>query len=343
MEHRDIVVIGGSAGALQPLQHLLGDLPAELAATLFVVIHTEANAHSALDCVLDKAGPLPAAFARDGMGFEPGQVYVAPPDMHLMLVDGRMLLRRGPRENLARPAIDPLFRSAAVEHRGRVIGVLLSGMLYDGAAGLRAIKRCGGITVIQDPADALFPEMPRHALQRAEVDYCPSAAELANLLVRLVAEPAGPSPEVPDDLRLEVRMAAQDGSGREPHQHSEQPTGLSCPECGGALREIAEGELLRYRCHVGHAYDAQLLLGAQTEVVEGALWSALRALEERAALLRRLAGQGPTSNALAARWAELAAEHEAQAEAVRRLLLDAGKLDSSAEIAIDRSEARAGR
>ena len=178
--------------------------------------------------------------------------------------------------------------------------------------------------------------MPRHTLQRTEVDYCPSAAELANLLATLVTEPAGPSAEVPEDLRLEVRMAAHEGSGRQPHEQLEQPIAPSCPECGGALREISDGELLRYRCHVGHAYDADLLLGAQTEVFEPALWSALRALEERAALLRRLAGQEAISDFLTTRWADLAAEHEAQAQAVRSLLIDAGRSASSPESGIDR-------
>ena len=178
---------------------------------------------------------------------------------------------------------------------------------------------------MQDPADAAYPEMPRHALQCAEVDQRAAAAELARLLVVLVAEPAGISPEVPEELRLEVRMAAEDGSGGRPYGQSEQPVALSCPECGGALREISDGELLRYRCHVGHAYDANLLLGAQTQGVERALWSALRALEERAALLRRMAAQGSSGNSLATRWAELATEHEAQAQAVRSLLLKAGK------------------
>jgi two-component system, chemotaxis family, protein-glutamate methylesterase/glutaminase len=169
--------------------------------------------------------------------------------------------------------------------------------------------------------------MPRHALQRTEVDYCPSAAELAKLLVALAAEPASPSPEVPEDLRLEVRMAAQDGSGRQSHEQLEQPIAPSCPECGGALREIKDGELLRYRCHVGHAYDGDLLLGAQTEIIERALWSALRALDERAALLRRLAARETISNRLTRRWAELATEHEAQAQAVRSLLIDPGRPD----------------
>jgi two-component system, chemotaxis family, protein-glutamate methylesterase/glutaminase len=327
MQNRDIVVIGGSAGALEPLQRLLGELPADLPAALFVVVHTAPNAPGALGRILDRAGLLPADLARDGLAFEPGRVYVAPPDLHLLLDDGHMLLRRGPRENLSRPAIDPLFRSAAAAHGARVSGLLLSGMLYDGASGLRAIKRCGGIAVVQDPADALYPDMPRHALQLGDVDYCPSAADLSQLLAALVAEPAGPSPGVPEDIRLEVRIAAQDGLGRQADAQVERPVALSCPDCGGALREITEGELLRYRCHVGHAYDAGLLLGAQTEGVERALWTTLRALEDRAALLRRMARQQSVNSSLAGRWAERAAEHEAHAQAVRSLLVEAGRPD----------------
>jgi two-component system chemotaxis response regulator CheB len=230
MQNRDFVVVGGSPGALQ---RLVGEIPDDLPATLFVVIHTAANTHSMLGRILNRAGPLPADLARDGLAFEPGRVYIAPPDLHLLLDDGRMLLRRGPRENLSRPAIDPLFRSAAVAYGARAIGVLLSGMLCDGASGLRAIKRCGGIAVAQDPADALYPDMPRHALQRTEVDYCPSAVELAQLLVALVAEPAGPSPAVPEDLRLDVRMAAQDGSGRHLPEQLEQPVALSAAAPSG--------------------------------------------------------------------------------------------------------------
>ena len=238
MQNRDVVVIGGSAGALKVLQRLMGDLPRDLRATVFVVIHSAAQTHSALGRVLDRAGPLPVDVARDGLAFDPGRVYVAPPDLHLLLDDGHMRLRRGPRENLARPAIDPLFRSAAVAYGARAIGVLLSGMLYDGASGLGAIKRCGGIAVVQDPGDALYPDMPRHALQRAEIDYCPRAAELARLLATLVAEPAGHSPDVPEDVRLEARIAAHDGSRRQSQEQPEQPVALSCPECGGAVREI---------------------------------------------------------------------------------------------------------
>jgi two-component system chemotaxis response regulator CheB len=211
MTNRDIVVIGGSAGALAALKALLPDLPGDLSAAVFVVVHIGATTHSVLPEILSRAGPLPAQAARDGARFERGRIYVAPPDRHLLLDRGRIALRRGPRENLARPAIDPLFRSAAVEFGSRVIGVLLSGMLCDGASGLRAIKRCGGIAVVQ--ADAPYTEMPRHALDVTDVDHRVPAAELAALLVRLMAEPAGPSCEVPEDIRFEARIAAGEVNG----------------------------------------------------------------------------------------------------------------------------------
>jgi len=281
MANRDIVVVGGSAGALEALKALLRGLPRDLAATGFVVVHIGATTPSVLPEILSRAGPLPADTARDGTRFERGCIYVAPPDRHLLLDCGRIALRRGPRENLARPAIDPLFRSAAAEFGSRVIGVLLSGMLCDGASGLRTIKRCGGIAVVQ--ADAPYPEMPGHALDVADVDHLVPAAELAPLLVRLVAEAAGPSPEVPEDVRFEARMAAGEVTGMKAEERLGARTPLTCPECGGSLWEIDDGAILRHRCHAGHAYDGHLLLAEQSELIERALWNALRVHEKRAA------------------------------------------------------------
>jgi two-component system chemotaxis response regulator CheB len=177
-----------------------------------------------------------------------------------LLLDGRIALRRGARENMSRPAIDPLFRSAACEFGPRVIGVLLSGKLYDGAAGLRAIQRCGGVTVVQDPADALYAEMPHSALNQGIPDHCVRAADLAQLLTGLAAEPAGPWPAVPNDTRTEARMAAREIGGPDIEAPPGRPASLSCPDCGGSLWEMGNGGGLRYRCHVGHACDARLLL-----------------------------------------------------------------------------------
>ena len=321
MANRDIVVVGGSAGAFDALKELLPGLPADFPAAIFVVVHIGATSSNVLPEILTRAGSLPAQTAEHGAGFEPGRIYVAPPDRHLLLDRGRIALGRGPRENLARPAIDPLFRSAAVEFGARVIGVLLSGMLYDGAAGLRAIKRCGGIAVVQ--ADAPYPEMPRHALEVAEVDHRVTAAELAALLIRLAAEPAGPSPAAPADIRFEARMAAGAVHGVEAEERLGALTPLTCPQCGGGLWEIEDAQLLRHRCHAGHAYDAGLLLEEQSELIDRALWSALRLHEERAALLRRHAEHARARACAreAQRWDQLAAEHDGHVRSIREFLM----------------------
>ena len=323
MPNRDIVTIGGSTGALQVLDQVLAGLPGDLPASLFIVLHTGATSAGALSQILDRAGPLPCQTAVDGARFAPGHAYVAPPDRHLLLDDGRIALRRGPRENLSRPAIDPLFRSAAVGFGARVIGILLSGTLYDGASGLRAIKRCGGAAVVQDPADAFGSEMPQHAIDHVEIDHSVTAAEIAGLLARLVAEPAGASPAVPEDIRLEARIGAGELAGIATETRLGRLAPQSCPECGGNLWEMDDGQLLRYRCHVGHAYEAGVLLAEQSEAIDRAMWSAVRAHEERAAMLRRLASQARARDAAASahRWDELAAEHDLHVDTIRRFLL----------------------
>jgi two-component system chemotaxis response regulator CheB len=322
--NHDIVVIGGSAGAQQALTVLLPDLPVDLPAAVFLVVHTIDRPNSYLADVLAKIAPLPVVPAEDGASFRPGHIYVAQPNHHLLFDGDRMALRRGPRENLVRPAIDVLFRSAAAEFGSRVIGVLLSGLLSDGSAGLRAIARCGGGTVVQDPEDAREPEMPRSALEHLDVDHAAPASKLATLIAKLAAEAAGPSPPVPEDVRLEARMAREMNSSMEKQERLGRLSELTCPECGGVVWEIDDAGLPRFRCHTGHAFDADSLLAAQGEAVERALWSALRAHEERLALLRRLAAQSRRSNSGLAtqRWEELIADHETHADAIRRVIVE---------------------
>jgi two-component system chemotaxis response regulator CheB len=285
----DIIVIGASAGGLQPLQRILSDLPADLPVAVFVVLHMGASSHLAE--VLSSRSALPVLRAESGLPIEHGRVYAAVPGVHLLLHDDHLLLRRGPRENLARPAVDPLFRSAACSFGGRVVGVVLSGALNDGTAGLRAIKRCGGIAVVQEPLDAAVPGMPQNALRHVLVDHVAPANELGAILARLAREPAGDTPPIPLDIRLETAIAAQELAGMETEDRLGTPSRFTCPECHGTMWEIDDGSLLRYRCHVGHAFTAEVMLDAQTVSAEEMLWSLMRAHQERAALARRMAKQ----------------------------------------------------
>lgn len=331
--NRDIVVIGASAGGLDPLKTLLAGLPADLPAALFVVVHIGATSH--LPGILDRVATLPAAAARTGEAVEHGRIYVAPPGRHLLLHDGHVLLRRGPRENLARPAIDPLFRSAACSFGARVIGVVLSGALNDGTVGLRAIKSGGGVAVVQDPADAAFPDMPQSALRYADIDHTVPAAAMAELLARLVGEPAGETPEIPMGIRIEAAISAQESRDMSIRDQPGTLSPFTCPECSGSLWELADGGMLRYRCHVGHAFTADILLAAQAEQVEQRLWTLLRTHEERAELVRRLAGRERERNrdSLAAELEWRAEEYEQDAELLRGLLRDRGNEMSPLSIA----------
>lgn len=285
--HHDIVVIGASAGGPEVLRRLMSELDPDLPAAVFVVVHVGAG--SSLAEVLARDARLPIEPATAGTRFERGRVYVAVSGFHLMLHHDHMLLRRGPRENLARPAVDPLFRSAAATFGGRVIGVILSGGLSDGTAGLRAIKRCGGLAVVQDPAEALVPGMPRSALRHVDIDHVCRMDEMVGLLGQLTRRPAGPTPEIPLDIRLETAIAAQELSDMRADDMLGTPSRFTCPECHGALWEIQDGSLLRYRCHVGHAFDAQSVLASQAEEIDRLLGTLLRSHQERAALARRMA------------------------------------------------------
>jgi two-component system, chemotaxis family, protein-glutamate methylesterase/glutaminase len=323
-EGHDIIVIGASAGGLQALQRLLSDLPADLPAAVFIVLHIGASSHLAQ--VLGRTGVLPVLRAESGVPIERGRVYVAVPGVHLLLHDDHILLRRGPRENLARPAIDPLFRSAACAFGARVVGVVLSGSLNDGTAGLRAIKQCGGVAVVQDPADAAVPDMPRSAQRYVDVDYTVPISALGDLLVRLAHEPAGDTPEIPDRIKLETAIAAQELAGMAANDQLGSPSRFTCPECHGTLWEISDGSLLRYRCHVGHALTGEAILAAHAKETEEMLWSLMRAHQERAELARRMADQERSlhRSKLADQMAQRAQEYDEDAEVVRRLLSGRG-------------------
>lgn len=322
MPGHDIVVIGGSAGALEALKPLFQGLPADFPAAVFLVIHISASSHSVLPDLLTRAGNLPASHPTEGEVIRPGRIYVAPPDRHLLVRQGQVLLRRGPHENRTRPAIDPLFRSAAVAYQSRVIGLVLSGLLDDGSAGLVAIKACGGVCIVQDPDDAIWPEMPRSALRRDHVDYCEPVSALPQLLSRLVREPAGPAPPVPRNLIVEASIAAQETAMATELAQLGRPSRLSCPQCGGVLNEIIEEGSTRFRCQVGHAFTAEGLLAAQNDELERALESAMRMHRERVPLFRRMQRKSEDESLehAAAHWRARADESEHAAALIAQAL-----------------------
>lgn len=290
MPGRDIIVIGASAGGIEALRMLVKALPADLPAAVMVVVHLPSDSVSVLPRLLSRAGPLPATHPADGEAIRQGHIYVAPPDRHLLVMQGYVQVRHGPRENGHRPAVDPLFRSAARAYGRRVIGVILSGTLDDGAAGLLAVKTRGGAAVVQHPDDAIFDGMPRSAIAAAPVDHVVPIAEMAATLTRLThiaPETKGGSP-VPEEMEYEVAASELDMAALESEEKPGVPSVFGCPECGGVLWEMQEGDVLRYRCRVGHAMTAETLLAEQTGALEAALWTALRALEEKAQLARQL-------------------------------------------------------
>jgi two-component system chemotaxis response regulator CheB len=288
MPSRDVVVVAASAGGIEALKDLLSGVPVDYDGVILVVVHIPTVRSSALARILDRAGPLAAAEAVDGEPLEKGRVYVCVADRHLLLHDGHVLVRRGPRENGYRPAADPLFRSAARYFGPRAVGVVLSGNLGDGTSGLGTIRRQGGVAVVQDPDDALFDGMPVSALDHVGADYVLPAHEIGPLLADLASDSApAEGPVAADVLQREVALMEGDADAIE-DEHAGQPSPWPCPDCNGVLWQIEEGEVLRFRCRVGHAWSAEDLLHEQHVEVEAALWIALRSLEDREALSRRL-------------------------------------------------------
>lgn len=324
MPTRDIVVVGASAGGIQTLQQLVCLLPADFPAAMLIVQHLSPDTKSHLAEILDR-GPLPASFAKDQDPIRHGHIYVAPNNCHLLVEPDQVRVVRGPRENRHRPAIDPLFRSAAWAYGPRVVGVILTGYLDDGSAGLWAIKTCGGTTIIQDPAEALYSDMPENAALAVDVDYTLGISEIAPLLVRLAREPIDSHREFvrPAGMKTEIEFAKMDRDITDMSSIGKLSP-FTCPTCRGALWELKDGDILRYRCHTGHAFSKESLLSEQSVAIEDALYSALRAVEEKATALRRLGERhAGRSDRLMLDYQRKASELDSTAELLRSLL--AGK------------------
>lgn len=367
MPEHDIIVIGASAGGVEALKHLISKLPGDLAAAVFIVVHIPATSVSILPELLSRWGPLTVTPPTDGARIVPGHIYVAPPDFHLLLESGRMRLLRGPRENHTRPAIDPLFRTAAQAYGKRVVAVLLSGMLNDGTAGMIEVKRCGGIAIVQSPEDALFGDMPRSALNNVAADFVLPAAQIASQLVQLTLETrpqkketlmSNPIPDAgngasgegqsPASNNLSNKMSAEDSRKMDAQQSNAivlrdtaaQISGernavtsiYSCPDCGGVLWQMNDDGFIRFRCHVGHAFSAESLLHQQSEALEESMWYAVRTLIDKSKLSRQLAERAQErGHSQAARHFEEQARVAAQHAGVIRDLIESGATSKNLE------------
>ncbi|PSB33211.1 chemotaxis protein CheB [Chlorogloea sp. CCALA 695] len=342
MSGHDIIVVGASAGGVETLCQLVSSLPQDLAAAVFIVLHIPVHGKSMLPTILNRAiakqhGELSSLQARhptDGEVISPGRIYVAPSDKHLLIKDRCIHLARSARENSHRPAIDPLFRTAARSYGQRVVGVILSGLLDDGTAGLAVIKQRGGVAIAQDPEEALYSGMPTSAIENVDVDYILKVGDIAKTLTYLADQPVVESKApIPQLLEMEANIAHFDLDTMQNPNRPGKPSGFACPECSGTLWELQEGKLVRFRCRTGHAYSINSLLAEQNDALEVALWSALRALEEKAALTDRMAKRAQTNSQTisAQRFQTQAHDSQQSAVLVRQMLLSS---DTSEELAV---------
>jgi two-component system chemotaxis response regulator CheB len=327
LAYRDMVVIGASAGGVEALDRLVRGFPTELPAAVLVVLHLPAAGRSVLPEILARAGGLPATVPQDGERPDRGHIYVAPPDRHLLVVGQQMRLTGGPRENGHRPAIDPLFRSAARSYGRRVVAIVLSGNLDDGAAGSRLVKERGGMVLVQDPEDALYPDMPASAAAVTDVDALVPVADMAGRICAALEEPL-PATEEDEEVSREERDEEEELAAAELALDG-QPTELSCPECGGPLWERSEGPLVRFACRVGHVFSPESLIEQHGKELERALWAAQRNLEERSDLYRRMARRARGKSVLQKRFTDRSESAERHAAAVQEAIV---KLTSTGEL-----------
>jgi two-component system chemotaxis response regulator CheB len=328
MAHRDVIVIGASSGGVEALSTIVSGLPEDLPAAVFIVLHVRPDVPSHLPAILNRCGRLPASHAVDEEPIRRGRIYVAPPGVQMYLQPGRISLRRGPSENSHRPAIDPLFRTAAHYYGPRVIGVVLTGAMDDGSAGLLAVKRGGGLALAQDPREAAFPDMPANALEAVDSAQPVATDELPALLVTLTQTDLERQ-QLRGEIALETVEEAARGNDAQRSDELGRPSDFVCPDCSGTLYEIDDGASVRFRCRVGHAYSADAMVDAQADSLERALWTALRALEERSALMRRLAENARRRghHGVATLFEQRSNEAEADVHAVHRVVTNGRALE----------------
>ncbi|MDB5900461.1 MAG: CheB methylesterase [Ramlibacter sp.] len=326
-KHLPVIGVGASAGGVEALQQFFQALPRQLPAALMVVLHVPPHSGSRLDAIIAGATSLPVLRARDGDRIQSGHVYVAVPDRHLMLEGDHVRLSRGPKECRMRPAVDVLFRSLAVSCGARAAGVVLSGMLDDGTAGLWAIKEHKGFALAQEPAEALYPSMPESARDHVALDHVGPVAQLAAELLRWSqsakdADAAGPDGQQPH--AVETRIAAEANALREGVMQLGRQSRYTCPDCHGVLVEIQEGKVVRFRCHTGHAFSIKTLLAEVDTAVDNGLWDSIRAMEERLLLLLQLSELATDSGdpATAERYRARARELDEPIQDLRKLVLD---------------------
>jgi two-component system chemotaxis response regulator CheB len=324
MAGHNMNTIGVSADGLDALKTIVSNLPADFPAAVFIVRHIGAGARKLLADILSRSGPLRAVYPEDHDPIQPGRIYVAPPDHHLSLEDGCVRVTHGPKENRHRPSVDVLFRSAALAYGAKVVGVVLTGNLNDGTAGLLAIKKCGGVAVVQDPAEAPCPSMPRSAVERVSVDHCLPVSGIAPLLSTLSLDPANEDCPASSEMETEIKIATGEITAPEAIEKFGKPSEFTCPQCKGVLWELNDKDLLRFRCRAGHAYLAEGLCEEQAEVEEDMLWEAFRALEEGAALARRIAESERERNRAesAMLFEESAQKKEQRAMVIQQMLLE---------------------
>lgn len=331
---KDIIVIGASAGGFEALKKIVAGLPPDFSASIFIVWHMSPDVRGILPQVLNRVNTIAAANAYNNEEIKPRRIYVAPPDRHMLIEDGKILITHGPKENRFRPAVDPLFRSAAYAFGNRVIGIILSGALDDGTAGLWTVKHYGGTAIVQDPMDAEVPSMPESAMRQVKIDHCVGISELPQLLVRLSKEPVTENVDVMKDeqTKKEIEIAAEERALEKGILQFGQLSPYTCPECHGVLSRLQNGNIVRYRCHTGHAYSSDALIASITEKIEDSLYSALRGMDESIMMLNHLGDHYAEANhpKLAALYFKKAKEAQERSELVRKAALTHEQLNKVA-------------